>query len=41
MTRIDVDAYLKRIGYDGPLTPTLDTLRALVRLPPQPSPSRT
>ncbi len=26
---IDVDAYLARIGYDGPRTPTLDTLRAL------------
>jgi N-hydroxyarylamine O-acetyltransferase len=26
---LDLDAYLKRIGYDGPRTPTLETLRAL------------
>lgn len=26
---IDIDAYLSRIGYDGPRTPSLDTLRAL------------
>ena len=26
---IDVDAYLARIGYDGPRTPTLETLRAI------------
>ena len=25
----DLDAYLQRIGYDGPRTPTLETLRAL------------
>ncbi|MFD5180257.1 arylamine N-acetyltransferase [Nocardia sp. NPDC058379] len=27
---LDLDAYLARIGYDGPRTPTVDTLRALV-----------
>ena len=27
--RIDVDAYLKRIGYSGTREPTLETLRAL------------
>ncbi len=26
---VDLDAYFKRIGYDGPRTPTLETLRAL------------
>lgn len=26
---LDLDAYLKRIGYDGPLEPSLETLRAL------------
>ena len=26
---LDLSAYLQRIGYSGPLTPTLDTLRAL------------
>ena len=26
----DLDAYFRRIGYSGPATPTLDTLRALV-----------
>ena len=26
---IDLEAYFKRIGYDGPLTPTLETLRGL------------
>jgi N-hydroxyarylamine O-acetyltransferase len=26
---IDLDAYFKRIGFDGPRTPTLDTLRAI------------
>lgn len=31
----DLDAYLARIGYDGPRTPTLDTLRAIQRLHPQ------
>lgn len=35
MTHVDVEAYCRRIGYDGPRTPTLDTLRALVRLQPQ------
>ena len=29
-----LDAYCARIGYDGPRTPTLDTLRALQRLHP-------
>ncbi|MEE2038254.1 arylamine N-acetyltransferase [Nocardiopsis sp. CT-R113] len=28
---LDLPAYLGRIGHDGPLTPTLDTLRALIR----------
>ncbi|MFC4123321.1 arylamine N-acetyltransferase family protein [Nocardia rhizosphaerae] len=28
---IDLDAYLSRIGYDGPRTATVDTLHALVR----------
>ena len=28
---LDVDAYLTRVGYDGDLTPTADTLRALHR----------
>ena len=28
---IDLDAYLARIGHEGPLTPTLETLRALHR----------
>jgi N-hydroxyarylamine O-acetyltransferase len=32
---IDLDAYMARIGYDGPRAPTLDTLRALHRLHPQ------
>ncbi len=32
---IDLDAYFKRIGYDGPRTPTLATLRELHRLQPQ------
>lgn len=27
---VDLDAYCRRIGYDGPLDPTLETLRALV-----------
>lgn len=31
----DLDAYLARIGFDGPRAPTLDTLRALHRLHPQ------
>lgn len=31
---IDLDAYLRRIGYDGPRTPTLETLRALHELHP-------
>src|SRR5690606_2958476 len=31
---IDLDAYMARIGYDGPRTPTLETLRALHRLHP-------
>lgn len=29
---IDLDAYLRHIGYDGPRVPTLDVLRDLVRL---------
>jgi N-hydroxyarylamine O-acetyltransferase len=29
MSTIDLDAYLHRIGYTGPRTPTLDTLRAI------------
>ncbi len=33
--RIDLDAYFKRIGYDGPPTPRYDTLAALHRLQPQ------
>jgi len=32
---IDIDAYFKRIGYDGPRVPTLATLRELHRLHPQ------
>ncbi|MFD3687265.1 arylamine N-acetyltransferase [Nocardiopsis sp. NPDC058631] len=28
---VDLPAYLERIGYDGPLTPTPDTLTALIR----------
>lgn len=28
---VDLDAYLARIGYDGPLAPTIETLRALHR----------
>jgi N-hydroxyarylamine O-acetyltransferase len=32
---IDLDAYCRRIGYDGPRTATSDTLRALHRLHPQ------
>ena len=31
----DLDAYLGRIGYDGPRVPTLQTLRAIQRLHPQ------
>lgn len=31
----DLDAYFERIGYDGPATPQLDTLRELHRLHPQ------
>jgi N-hydroxyarylamine O-acetyltransferase len=32
---IDLDAYFKRVGYEDPRKPTLDTLRALHRLHPQ------
>ena len=32
---LDLSAYLARIGYDGPRTPTLDTLRAIQLLHPQ------
>lgn len=31
---IELDAYCERIGYDGPCTPTLETLQALHRLHP-------
>src|SRR5690349_10156792 len=31
----DLDAYFARIGYDGPRTPTLETLRAIQLLHPQ------
>lgn len=31
----DLDAYLARLGHDGPRAPTLDTLRAVHRLHPQ------
>jgi N-hydroxyarylamine O-acetyltransferase len=31
---VDLDAYFSRIGYNGPHTPTLDTLRALQALHP-------
>ncbi len=31
---VDVDAYFARIGYRGPRTPTLDTLRSLIELHP-------
>jgi N-hydroxyarylamine O-acetyltransferase len=34
-TSIDLSAYLARIGYDGPRTPTLETLRAIQLLHPQ------
>ena len=29
---MNLDAYLDRIGYAGPRTPTLETLRAITRL---------
>ena len=32
---LDLDAYFARIGYDGPHTPTLATLRAIQLLHPQ------
>jgi N-hydroxyarylamine O-acetyltransferase len=32
---VNLDAYFKRIGYDGPRTSTLETLRELHRLQPQ------
>lgn len=31
---IDLDAYFRRIGYEGPRTPTLETLKAIHRLQP-------
>ena len=31
---VDLVAYCARIGYDGPLTPSLETLRALQELHP-------
>lgn len=31
MVDLDLNAYLTRIGYDGPLTPTMEVLRALCR----------
>lgn len=34
-TPVDLDAYFHRIGYSGPRTPTLDTLRALHALHPE------
>jgi len=34
VTAADIDAYCARIGYDGPLTPTLATLKALQALHP-------
>jgi N-hydroxyarylamine O-acetyltransferase len=34
MSRIDLDAYFRRIGYSGPATATLATLRALCHLHP-------
>jgi N-hydroxyarylamine O-acetyltransferase len=34
-TAIDLGAYFRRIGYEGPRTPTLETLAALHRLHPQ------
>jgi N-hydroxyarylamine O-acetyltransferase len=33
-TTIDLDAYFRRIGYEGPPAPTLDTLRAIHALHP-------
>ncbi len=35
MTAIDLRAYLERIGFAGPATPTIETLRAIHRLHPQ------
>jgi N-hydroxyarylamine O-acetyltransferase len=32
---INLDAYFRRVGFDGPRAPTLETLRALHRLQPQ------
>src|SRR5262249_34209313 len=32
VTVIDLDAYFRRVGYDGPPAPTLETLRALPAL---------
>jgi len=34
LTGVDIDAYCQRIGYVGPRTPTLATLRGLLRLHP-------
>jgi N-hydroxyarylamine O-acetyltransferase len=34
VTATDLDVYCARIGYDGPLTPTLDTLKAIQGLHP-------
>jgi len=34
LTGVNLDAYCKRIGYTGPRTPTLSTLRELLRLHP-------
>ena len=31
---VDLDAYFRRIGYDGPREPTLDVLRAILALHP-------
>lgn len=41
MTELDLDAYLRRIGYAGARTPTVATLRELHRLHPQAIPFET
>src|SRR5262245_23414684 len=35
MSNFDLDAYFDRIGYDGPVAPTLDVLKSIHRLHPQ------
>jgi len=37
----DLDAYLRRIGYEGPREPSLATLRAMSPIIPPPFLSRT